>query len=253
MTAFSVFVSRLQLAGIAMSPMRIGNGQTTRTFPVIGVALLASLMLTLAGCDMLGFRSWSWHQKVTVTVATPNGEVSGASVMEVSWSGGIPFIVGDARGGGFKLTGEAPVVKLGNGRYLFALLKGMDSKLLYQLRDKDGRGASMKDNSRAILGLKEPLVLPVEAYPLLVTFADIDDPASVARVDPDDLAATFGPGYTLSSITLAITDEPVTKGRVEAVLGWLSEYPEPKLGPATGQTTNIPFNRRVAHGDFIRR
>jgi hypothetical protein len=115
------------------------------------------------------------------------------------------------------------VVKLGNGRYLFALLKGMDSKLLYQLRNKDGRGASMKDNSRAILGLKEPLVLPVEAYPLLVTFADIEDPASVARVEPGDLAAHFGPGYALSSITLAITDEPVTKGRVEAVLGWLGD------------------------------
>ena len=50
-----------------------------------------------------------------------------------------------------------------------------------------------------------------------------DDPASVARVDPTDLAASFGPGYALSSITLAITDEPVTKGRVEAVLGWLTD------------------------------
>ncbi|WP_417411863.1 hypothetical protein [Hoeflea sp.] len=182
-----------------------------------GALVLALAVAGLAGCG----NDVSWRQKVTITVATPNGEVSGASVMEISWSGGIPFIVGDARGGGFKLTGEAPVLQLGNGRYLFALIKGMDSKLLYQLRNKDGRGASMNDNRRAILGLKEPLVLPVEAYPLLVTFADIDDPASVARVDPDDLAAHFGPGYALSTITIAITDEPVTKGRVEAVLGWI--------------------------------
>ena len=180
--------------------------------------VLALAVAGLAGCG----NDVSWHQKVKVTVAIPNGEVSGASVMEVSWSGGIPFFVGDARGGGFKLTGEAPVVQLGNGRYLFALIKGMDSKLLYQLSNKDGRGAGMKDNSQAILGLKGPLVLPVEAYPLLVTFTDINDPASVARVDPDDLAADFGPGYALSSITLAITDEPVTKGRVEAVLGWIN-------------------------------
>jgi hypothetical protein len=41
--------------------------------------------------------------------------------------------------------------------------------------------------------------LPREPYrPLLVTFADINDPASVQRVDPDDLAASFGPGYALS-------------------------------------------------------
>ena len=47
--------------------------------------------------------------------------------------------------------------------------------------------------------------------------------------DPDDLAAHFGPGYALSSITLAITDEPVTKGRVEAVLGWLEAYENKQL------------------------
>jgi len=205
----------MQLCGTLGNAIRKA-GRMTLVSRAFGLAVAACL---LAGCG----NDVSWHQKVTVTVATPNGEVSGVSVMEVSWSGGIPFIVGDARGGGFKLTGEAPVVKLGNGRYLFALLKGMDSKLLYQLRNKDGRGASMKDNSRAILGLKEPLVLPVEAYPLLVTFADINDPASVTRVDPDDLAAHFGPGYALSSITLAITDEKVTKGRVEAVLGWFYE------------------------------
>jgi hypothetical protein len=161
-------------------------GRMTLVSRAFGLAVAACL---LAGCG----NDVSWRQKVTVTVATPNGEVSGASVMKVSWSGGIPFIVGDARGGGFKLTGEAPVVKLGNGHFLFALLKGMDSKLLYQFRNKDGRGAGMKDNSRAILGLKEPLILPSEAYPVLVTFADINDPASVQRVDPDDLAATFRP------------------------------------------------------------
>ena len=58
-------------------------------------------------------------------------------------------------------------------------------------------------------------------YPLLVTFGDINDPASVKKVDPNDLAATFGPGYTLKSITLEITDEPVTTGKVEDVLGWV--------------------------------
>ncbi|WP_417415418.1 hypothetical protein [Hoeflea sp.] len=71
--------------------------------------------------------------------------------------------------------------------------------------------------------------LSPKQYPLLVTFADINDPASVALVDPDDLAASFGPGYALSSITLAITDEPVTKGRVEAVLGWLEAYENKQL------------------------
>jgi hypothetical protein len=56
-----------------MSRQRIDNGQNTRTRAVVRVALLAGLMLSLAGCDMFGFRSWSWHQKLTVTVETPEG------------------------------------------------------------------------------------------------------------------------------------------------------------------------------------
>lgn len=56
------------------------------------------------------------------------------------------------------------------------------------------------------------------AYPMLVTFGDIDDPTSVERVDTDDLAARFGMGYALERITVQITDDPVTTG-IEARLG----------------------------------
>ena len=62
--------------------------------------------------------------------------------------------------------------------------------------------------------------MPKRDFPLLVTFTDIDDPKTVRKVDPNNLAATLGPGYALKSITLEITDEPVTKGKVEEVLGW---------------------------------
>lgn len=62
--------------------------------------------------------------------------------------------------------------------------------------------------------------VPRKHYPLLVTFDDISDPASVRRISPGDLAASFGPGFRLNAITLSITDEPVTEGRVKDVLGW---------------------------------
>jgi len=192
-------------------------------------ALLTCLMLTLAGCDMFGFRTWSWHQKLTVTVETPEGPRSGSAVtaatfqMTPKWSG-----VGDSAGASnSSLSGEAVVVDLGQGRYLFALLKGYNEftgrLAFFPLPQKPlnkEEDAAVYDQLEALRATKE---LPRELTPLLVTFADIDDPASVARVDPDDLAASFGPGYALSSITLAITDETVTKGRVEAVLGWLAK------------------------------
>jgi hypothetical protein len=56
---------------------------------------------------------------------------------------------------------------------------------------------------------------------MLVTFADIADPTSVARVDPNDLATSFGEGVRLKAVTLEITRVEVTEGVVEGVLPWL--------------------------------
>lgn len=55
---------------------------------------------------------------------------------------------------------------------------------------------------------------------MLVTFRDIDDPASVEKVDPANLAATFGEGVSLKRITVELTDGPVTRG-IEERLPWL--------------------------------
>ena len=205
------------------------------TLTVLRVALLASLTLSLAGCDMLGFRDWSWRQKLTVTVETPTGVKTGSAVTAArmedppKWWG-----AGDAAGAmNDSLRGEAVVVDLGPAapgpRYLFALLKGYSVWTAYAAFFPDMAGKPMPEDARHALydqleSLRATEDLPRELYPLLITFADINDPASVSRVDPDDLAAHFGPGYALSSITLAITDETVTKGRVEAVLGWWCDY-----------------------------
>jgi len=85
-----------------------------------------------------------------------------------------------------------------------------------------GRGSS-EGRFDAALNLDGPTELPRtypaykfiderSAYPMLVTFGDLDDPASVERVDPDDLAAIFGEGVALKRITVQLTDDPVTTG-----------------------------------------
>ena len=241
-----------------MSRMWNGRGQFSGAHAVFRAGLLACLILTLAGCDMFGFRSWSWHQKLTVTVETPEGLRSGSAVsaawfqMTPKWSG-----VGDSAGASnSSLSGEAVVVNLGDGRYLFALLKGYNEfagrLAFFPLPQKPlnkEEDAAVYDQLEA---LRATTKLPRELTPLLVTFADIDDPTSVARVDPDDLAASFGPDYALSSITLAITDEKVTKGRVEAVLGWFYDTrylipPEQKPRMAKDRTPE----QNVGQLDFI--
>ncbi|WP_295078242.1 hypothetical protein [Tabrizicola sp.] len=67
-----------------------------------------------------------------------------------------------------------------------------------------------------------PVELPREAWPMLVAFDDITKPETVREVDPADLAAVFGEGVRLQTVTLEITEEAVTEGRVERVLGWLA-------------------------------
>jgi hypothetical protein len=91
---------------------------------------------------------------------------------------------------------------------------------------------------------------------MLVTFGDLADPTSVARVDPDDLASTFGEGVRLRRITVELTDDLVTTG-IEKRLGWLpnvrgalvhlpvSEYPP--------RGTPLPLHNTLTSMDFTRR
>jgi hypothetical protein len=186
---------------------------------------LVLITLTLAGCER-----YSWRQKLTVTVETPAGDVSASSVSQVSWR--KQWIRWDGMGWYYDLTGEAVVVEVTPGRYLFALLTGagtteymglvaaasiagrelqwIDGALFDEVRDRRDRAARV-------------ITVPEDQYPMLVAFDDIANPTSVKLVDPADLAASFGPGVRLKSVTLEVTDEAVTEGAVEAVLEWLNE------------------------------
>lgn len=186
-----------------------------------------ALCLPLSGCDLFGFHDWEWHQKLTVSVMTPDGLKSGSAVVSVnvydtpSWWG-----LGDFRGAGASsLSGEAVTVDLGNGRYLFALLSNYSHETTRETFISKEEQPRTKAQVIAVYDRLEKMrssrELARENYPLLVTFDDIQDPETVRRVDPSNLSDSFGPGYRLNAITMSITDEPVTEGRVASVLGWL--------------------------------
>jgi hypothetical protein len=167
-----------------------------------------------------------------------------------------------------RARGEAVAVDLPNGKTLFALLRSprdvdWAARIVAQVapRIPHKRGEERFDNVLLVKGVVElppqgwPEKLPVPAfdgYPMLVTFGDLADPTSVARVDPDDLAASFGAGVRLKRITVELTDDPVTTG-IEERLGWLSEYPEPRLDPEYRGSTNPSLSQSLWHGDFRRK
>jgi len=200
-------------------------GRSPRHLP-IAISFVA--VAVLPGCDMFGFHDWHWNQKLTVSVMTPEGMKSGSSVVSVSvydtpsWWG-----LGDFRGAGSSsLSGEAVTVDLGNGRYLFALLTNYSHETARETfipKEEQPRTKAeviaVYDRLEEMRGSRE---LAPEHYPLLVTFDDINEPASVRRVDPGNMSASFGPGYLLNAVNISITDEPVTNAVVEGVLGWLA-------------------------------
>ena len=194
-----------------------------RVLKVVLGLLLGLPVVVLASLWLL-YPPYSWGQKTTVVVETPTGTKTGSGVVEVRWRDG-PDLFPDAPHLTSRTSGEAVVVDLGSGRYLFALITGADRLALRVFGEKplptstNALIGSVK-MARAQMG-KGAITLQPGEYPLLVTFGDIADPASVRRVDPNNLSGVFGPGFTLKSITLEITDEPVTEGKVEQVLGWL--------------------------------
>lgn len=116
-----------------------------------------------------------------------------------------------------------------------------------------GKELDRQEKESLLSGLRASRVVQPENYPLLVTFDDITKPETVKRVDPDDLAATFGAGYALEVVTLEITDEAVTQGRVEAVLGWIDEYYDKMLdGNRLRDFRTEKLANRLGKGDFKR-
>ena len=209
--------------------------------------LILALFPLLAGCG----ERYSWHQKLVLEVETPNGAVKGGSVvaMTMHWPEGWQRF-GGVNGVDSDMRGEASFVEVAPGRYLFALIGWNSYELALRVYEDGSRDP--RETAERLSRLKETRPMPRHMWPTLVTFADIDRPNTVRRVDPDSLAAGFGHGYRLKSVTLEITDEPVTRGEVKKVLPWLREYYDRMFDGNRYQTirAGAPVASSLAAGDF---
>jgi hypothetical protein len=181
-------------------------------------------------------KSHSWNQKLTVTIETPNGIRTGSAVTRVSAKVGGQSILSQAIVS-YYVEGEATIVDLGNGKYLFALLsnggdytpteywaqRAFRNQLVGDLDPYRDEKEQLSEFFEKLGASSLSSTLLLDQYPLLVTFTDLNDPKSVKAIEPDNLSDTFGPGYKLKSITIETTDEDVTKGRVEKLLGWMNQ------------------------------
>lgn len=139
-----------------------------------------------------------------------------------------------------RVTGDAVAVDLPDGQTLFALLDkpalaapnhAIDPHLpeLPNSEDWWKRDGERLRSQSGVFELPRlgPSPFPndpmIDQWPTLVHFRDIRDPQTVERVDPDNPAATLGPGIRIRRIIVQMTDDPVTTG-IEKKLPWLHGY-----------------------------
>ena len=164
-------------------------------------------------CGVLVYRSFyptvTFRQKITVSMATPNGVVSGSTVVKVTaWR--TPMIVG-AGGRYNSVEGEAVALQLGDGKWLFMLMDGYEYIFARAYQKQEGVGLfSVVRDIRKMRQQKSPLRVPKNGLPTFVTFGDLTDPDSLFVVDPADLQTVFGEGYNLVEVTVNYSRDQIS-------------------------------------------
>lgn len=191
--------------------------------------VLTSVLLAIWAIGHLAYgaiydaHNFSYRTKLTLTISTPSGLIEASGVRQIDATKSY-FNFAQSGGNYWTRTGEALVVDLGEGRYLFAPPKGWPD-LAREMSAKGIIRSSLElEHQSEIRSQVAPISVPIERMLWMATFADLTDPNSIQGVDAQDLAATFGAGYALTRVTLQVTEDPLTEGRVRQVLGWLRGY-----------------------------
>jgi hypothetical protein len=206
---------------------------------------LAIILAALVGLPFLAFQilyPTVTHRYRLTLVADDNGKpVTGSGVIEASyWK--IPMFMLSHAEYGSRARGEAVVLDFGDKGMLFALLKGDDihSDANWIARTAFGieRNSPPDEELRKLRSLTGKIDLKFNLLPILVRFRNIDDPKTVERVSPYNLAGSLGSGVTLVNATIEIARDPVTTG-IEKRLPWLPGK-KGKPGSITGAMSATP-------------
>ena len=210
------------------------------------VAVVTLMLTGLSACSDLP----DYRYKMTVHVATPDGDKAYSSVREVHSQYVSSVMSSSGRTIKDTLKGEAVIMDLPDGRTVYALLSRPDDPdyatyvtgpalgpHIPHAADRDDLSAKpgtfldeIVSRRRAMLALKGAYDLPrtvthnpshrddykpQEMWPMFVTFDDPKDPASVREVSSESI--------DVQNVTIEITDELATQ-QVQLKLPWLVSY-----------------------------
>ena len=190
--------------------------------------LIALAALALGACSP----GYSYRYRMTVEVDTPQGLKTGSSVWEVSVreGSGIPDSGLRASERGSAVAVELPTgtlyalmkrhdyVENQRGNYVTGVMASYLNRVDYPGATKD---LAWPDDVKQIIRLKPVFEQDIDHYPLLVRFTDEKQPATVQKVDPANLAASFGPGVSLKRITVTYTSDRPDVHALDERLPWI--------------------------------
>lgn len=233
------------------------------------LAIFAAIVIGAAIAWNILFPSGTWRYKITVNIETPEGLKSGSAVREIHAVAPPPYAPPDVKTS-IDIKGEAVVIDLGKKGKLFALVDTDDWHIL-TITFPNQSGLTSKGiryyNSLGKVSAKVPL----EAYPRIVAFKDINDPKTIfepykvilntkgsflkrgrAEGVEDHLETAFGKGVKLKDVTLEITDEPIT-WNISEVIPWLPNFYNKLLDGSNTiyYKSPYPVANSISAGNFL--
>ena len=140
-------------------------------------------------------------------------------------------------GGRESVCGEATALKLRNGSFLIALFRGpsdarwpetkwpFDSPI-WILRKRLGLDVGWPDDQAEMTKLETQInsgvtaILQADELPELVAMKDANSPLTAGLADPKRLPPYLGDDIKIESITIDVTQDEITKGRLAKLFPW---------------------------------
>jgi hypothetical protein len=206
---------------------------------VTTVAVAMALFVTLSACGK-NPRALRYKYRITMAVRDGGQLLTASSVIGVRDAVSDGSMVG---GSSDAVCGEATALRLRNGSFLFALFRGPSdarwpetkwpfSSPIWILRKRLGLDVSWPDDQAGMTKLETQFnsgvtaILQDDEFPELAAMRDANSPLTTGLADPKRLPPYLGDDVKIEKITIQVTQDRITKGRLAELFPWFNAWNE---------------------------
>ncbi len=162
------------------------------------------------------------HFKITASIKVGSRIYSGSGVEAFSCHKAAAW-AGTSDVSQCYVRGAAIPVNMGGGRYLFLIIKGPNGDMtslaaaILRARGEDPFGDATPIN------LPDRWMLKPGDMPLMVTFTDAHNPASILAVDPGDLNSTLGQDVSQLNVSVEGSSDALSSNGIYSIIPWVNK------------------------------